>query len=216
MAYLFRDRAAAGHQLAKALQSYDRKENTLVLALPRGGVPVAHEVAKSLSLPMDIWLVRKLGVPGHEELAMGALAAGNTCYLLDTRLIHSLGIPAYAVEEVIAKETMELQRRETLYRKGRPPPQVAGKTIIVIDDGLATGASMRAAIESLQHAKAGHIVVAAPVGAAETCSMLASIADEVICPEKPAPFSGVGQWYQDFSEVSDQEVTRLLPLAASI
>lgn len=215
MVYLFKDRASAGQQLAKALQSYDRKANTLVLALPRGGVPVAHAVAKSLSLPMDIWLVRKLGVPGHEELAMGALAAGNTRYL-DTRLIHALDIQAYAVEEVIAKETMELQRRETLYRKGRPPPQVTGKTIVVVDDGLATGASMRAAVESLRQAKAGHIVAAAPVGADETCSMLASIADEVICPEKPTPFSGVGQWYRDFSEVSDQTVSRLLSLAASI
>jgi erythromycin esterase-like protein/predicted phosphoribosyltransferase len=205
----FLNRIDAGKNLASVLTSYIGKKDTLVLALPRGGVPVAHEVAKALSLPLDVWLVRKLGVPGHEELAMGAVAAGGICHI-DNNLTQALGIPKDQVDQVIKEELIEMARRNKLYRQDRPVPVLKGKTVIIVDDGLATGATMRAAILSLRQAQALRIIVAAPVAALSTCMGLREIADEVICLYTPEPFYGVGQWYDDFSQVSDGEVITFL------
>jgi putative phosphoribosyl transferase len=205
----FRNRQDAGRRLAAALAEYTQRPATLVLALPRGGVPVAHEVAQELRLPLDVWIVRKLGVPGHEELAMGAIALGDQQFL-DEALLAYLRIPEAAVQEVLARETLELQRRNRLYRDGRPLPQLADRSVILIDDGLATGASMRVAVEALRHAGAHEIIVAVPVGPADTCRELAALADRVVCVEQPEPFRGVGLWYEDFTQTSDAEVKALL------
>lgn len=205
----FQNRTEAGHALAKKLSAYAGKQGVLVLALPRGGIPVAGVVAKSLSLPMDVWLVRKLGVPGHEELAMGAISMGGVCHV-DRNIVASLNIPDYLIQETIAKERGELERRYQLYRLSKPPPSLKDKTVIVIDDGLATGATMHAAVLSLRKAHAHRIVVAVPVGAISACAMLEDIADEVVCAHVPEPFYGVGQWYDDFSQVSDEEVLSIL------
>lgn len=205
----FENRNEAGRELAHALAQYKGKPGTLILALPRGGVPVAYEVAKALSLPLDIWLVRKLGVPGHEELAMGAMALDGSFHI-NKEITQGLDIPPHLFNQVIAKERAELARRNTLYRRNNLAPDIKGKTVIIIDDGLATGATMRAAIESLREAKASYIVAAVPVGAKETCAALETIADEVICLFKPEPFYGVGQWYKDFSQTSDEEVQFIL------
>lgn len=205
----FENRSKAGRELAHALAKYKGKPGTLILALPRGGVPVAYEVAQALTLPMDVWLVRKLGVPGHEELAMGAMALDGSFHI-NKEIMQNLNIPPHFFNQVIVKERAELARRNTLYRRDRPVPDIKGKTVIIIDDGLATGATMRAAIESLRQAKAGHIVAAVPIGSKESCEMLEMVADEVICPFKPEPFYGVGQWYRDFSQTSDEEVQFIL------
>ncbi|TAL27732.1 MAG: phosphoribosyltransferase [Alphaproteobacteria bacterium] len=205
----FQDRIHAGRALAKALGAYAGRKDTLVLALPRGGVPLAHEIAGILALPMDVWLVRKLGVPGYEELAMGAIALGDTCYLNDG-VIRELNVPLKLVRDVIASEQKELNRRNNLYRRGAPLPDLGSRTVIIVDDGLATGATMRAAIESLRAAKAARIVVAVPVGSASTCAALRDIADEVVCLRMPEPFYGVGQFYDDFSQTSDEEVLAIL------
>jgi predicted phosphoribosyltransferase len=181
----------------------------LVLALPRGGVPVAAEVARALGAPLDIFLVRKLGVPGHEELAMGAVATGGTRVLND-RVVRALGIPEYLVDAVAAREEAELARRERLYRGDRPPPVVRGRTVILVDDGLATGASMQAAIQALRRLEPARIVVAVPAGAPETCEALRGVADDVVCTVTPEPFRAVGLWYDDFSQTSDEEVRELL------
>ena len=206
--YRFANRQEAGKMLAKALSGYS-SNNLLILALPRGGVPVAYEVAMTLLAPMDLWLVRKLGVPGHEELAFGALAVGDIC-VLNEEIVNQLNISQVVVDTVIARERQELERRNSLYRKGNPPPFVERKTVIIIDDGLATGATMRAAVSSLRQARAGRIIVAVPVGAAPTCRKIEKEADELICLHTPEPFYGVGRWYVDFSQTTDEEVLAIL------
>ncbi len=205
----FRDRTEAGQALAKALSAYARKKDVLILALPRGGVVVADAAAKDLSLPMDIWLVRKLGVPGHEEMAMGAVSMGGLCHV-DSNIVSLLGIPDVLVQQTVARERLELDRRNRLYRQGKPAPKLKNKTVIVVDDGLATGATMHAAVLSLREAHARRIVVAVPVGPASACDTLENIADEVICVHRPEPFVGVGQWYRDFAQVDDDEVLEIL------
>lgn len=205
----FKDRSEAGHELAKALAAYADKNDVIVLALPRGGVPIADVVASELSLPMDVWLVRKLGVPGHEELAMGALSMGGICHI-DNEITEELDISQQAVKEVIVQEYQELERRNRLYRHDRPLPVLKGKTVIVVDDGLATGATMRAAVLSLRKAQADRIIVAVPVGAVPSCNTLRGVADDVVCVQTPEPFWGVGQWYGNFSQTSDEEVLETL------
>lgn len=205
----FIDRTDAGFKLAVALSHYANQPDVHVLALPRGGVPVAREVARVLNAPLDVWIVRKLGVPGHEELAMGAIALGDQEYL-DASLVARLGIPAEAVARTLARETEELRRRNRLYRGGQPLPQLDGQTVILVDDGLATGASMRVAVQSVRNAEAREIVVAVPVGPRDTCEELAQYADKVVCLRQPEPFHGVGLWYQDFTQTGDDEVSALL------
>lgn len=205
----FADRAEAGRLLAGELARFAQGGNLLLLALPRGGVPVAAVVAEALGLSFDLLIVRKLGVPGHEEYAMGAIAAGGVM-VLDHRVVAQLGIELEEVERVIQRETRELARREELYRGSRPPPEVAGRTVIVVDDGIATGSTMSAAIELLRKRKAGHIVVAVPVAPQDTIRRLRREADEVIVLLEPADFIAVGRWYEDFSQTSDEDVRRLM------
>jgi putative phosphoribosyl transferase len=206
---LYRDRSDAGRVLATQLTAYANRSDVLVLALPRGGVPVAYEVAKALHAPLDVFIVRKLGVPGHEELAMGAIATGGVC-VLNEDVVQMLRIPDKVIEAVIAKEQQELERREHLYRDDRPPPDVRDCTIILIDDGLATGATMRAAIKALRQQHPARLVVAVPVAAPPTCEELGAQVDEIICAKTPEPFYGVGYWYEDFSQTTDEEVHALL------
>jgi len=213
MSYQFKNRTEAGQKLAEALSEYKGKKDVLLPALPRGGVPVAYEVAKSLMLPLDILLVRKLGVPGHEELAMGAIAWDNEYYINDN-VVEQLHIPEAAIKRVITKEQEELFKRSNLYRDDLPPPEIDGKTVILVDDGVATGATMRVAVSVLKHAKAKRIVVAVPVGAIDTCKELESDVDEVVCLYTPELFYGVGQWYQDFSQTSDEEVQGILKFSS--
>src|SRR3981081_3246764 len=206
---LFRDRHEAGRLLAAKLSAYANRPDLLVLALPRGGVPVAYEVARALDAPLDVFVVRKLGVPGYEELAMGAVATGGVRVLND-QLVHHLGLPKHLIDSVAAQEQDELARRERLYRGGRPPPDVRGRTVILVDDGLATGATMRAAIEALRQLKPARIVVAVPTASRETCEELRTKVDDVICAITPEPFHAVGLWYQDFAQTTDEEVRNLL------
>jgi len=210
---LFQDRKAAGQYLAEKLSAYGGREDVLVLALPRGGVPVGFEVAKALDAPLDVYVVRKVGVPGYEELAMGAVASGGV-RVLNHSVIESLEISDEVIEQVAAEELKELERRERLYRGERPPVDVAGRIVILVDDGLATGATMKAAAQALRARRPSKIVVAVPVAAAETCDEFRDIVDEVICGMTPAPFHAVGIWYQDFSQTSDDEVRALLAAAA--
>lgn len=212
--YSFSDRRAAGCALARALSAYSGRRDVLVLALPRGGVPVAFEVAKALRAPLDVFAVRKLGVPGHEELAMGAVASGGIT-ILDERLVSMLGLRAEDVLQIKRRELEELHRRESAYRDTRPRPSVSGKTVIVVDDGLATGSSMRAAVEALREKKPARIVAAVPVGAPDTCERLGYLADEVVCVLQPADFGAVGAHYLDFRQTSDDEVRVLLDAAAA-
>jgi len=205
----FRNRSEAGRQLAEKLTAYANRPDVLVLALPRGGVPVAYEVARRLGAPLDVFLVRKLGVPGYEELAMGAVATGGVRVLND-QIVNGLGIPSYVIDAVAAQEQQELERRERLYRGGRPPPDVSGGTVILVDDGLATGATMRAAIMALRQLQPARIVVATPTASPETCEELRSEVDEVVCAITPEPFLAVGHWYEDFSQTTDDEVRDLL------
>jgi predicted phosphoribosyltransferase len=205
----FKDRADAGRQLASKLAKYAGREDVVVLALPRGGVPVAAEVARELGVPFDVFLVRKLGVPGYSELAMGAIAEGGV-EVLSANLIRELGIPYSAVQQVAVRERLELDRRDGLYRQGRPRPQIRGRVVVVVDDGLATGASMEAAVLALRKLEPSRIVVAVPVGAMETCERLRHEADEVVCAVTPEPFQAVGLWYQRFEQTSDDEVRQLL------
>jgi predicted phosphoribosyltransferase len=205
----FRDRQHAGQELALALAHYASRDDVVVLALPRGGVPVAFEVARSLRAPLDVYLVRKLGVPGHEELAMGAIASGGV-RVMNRDIVHGLRLGSAEIEAVAAQEQRELERRETAYREGRAPMDVGGKIAIVVDDGLATGATMRAAVKSLRALHPARIVVAVPVGAEDTCRALRREADEVLCLRTPDPFGGVGMWYDDFSQTEDSEVRELL------
>ena len=209
----FRDRAEAGRHLAELLRGYAGREDVIVLALPRGGVPVAYEVARALGVPLDVFMVRKLGVPRHEELAMGAIAGGGVL-VLDEGLIASLGIGTGQVRQAIAAEARELERRERVYRDGRAPPQLEGRTVILVDDGLATGATMRAAALAVREHRPARIVIAVPVAAAETCRELRGDADELVCAATPSPFGAVGLWYENFSQTSDEEVRELLARAA--
>jgi putative phosphoribosyl transferase len=205
----FKDRSEAGRLLAQKLAAYANRPDVIVLALPRGGVPVGYEVARALNVPLDIFIVRKLGVPGHEELAMGAVATGGE-RVLNEQVVRGLGIPDYVIDAVAAWEQQELERRERTYRGNRPPPDVSGKTVILVDDGLATGATMHAAIKALKQRSPARIVVAVPTAAPETCEEMKSQADEVICATTPQPFYAVGLWYEDFSQTTDEEVRDLL------
>ena len=211
-AELFRDRRHAGRVLARMLTGYANRSDVVVLALPRGGVPVAYEVAATLHAPLDVFVVRKLGVPGHEEYAMGALATGGVRILNDD-VVRTLGIPADAVDAVIRTEQRELDRRERLYRDARPPPELRGRTVILVDDGLATGSTMLAAIRALHAQHPLRIVAAVPTGAAETCEELRAEADEVVCVTTPQPFLAVGRWYENFEQTTDEEVCSLLARA---
>ena len=211
--FRFRDRTEAGRVLAGELDRYAGRDDVVVLALPRGGVPVAREVAKALGAPLDVFVVRKLGVPGHRELAMGAVASGGAL-VLDERLIRSLGITKAEIQETIAAEMRELERRERAYRDGRDLPELTGKTVILVDDGLATGSTMRAAALAVRRHHPARIVVAVPVAAAETCDEFRGEVDEIICAVTPRPFHAVGLWYDDFSQTSDEEVRELLAQAA--
>jgi predicted phosphoribosyltransferase len=205
----FRDRRDAGRHLAERLHDYRGRDDAIVLALPRGGVPVGYEVANELNLPLDVFVVRKLGVPGHEELAMGAIASGGT-RVLDKRVVDELGIDEETIATVAAEEQRCLEDRERRYRGDRPPPDVTGKTALVLDDGLATGSSMRAAVEALRGGDPAEIVIAVPVAPPETCSALRETADDVVCGVTPDLFMSVGSWYRDFSQTTDEEVAELL------
>jgi putative phosphoribosyl transferase len=209
----FRDRRDAGRRLAAKLTAYAGRPDVLVLALPRGGVPVAYEVAQAIPAPIDVFLVRKLGVPGHEELAMGAIASDGVLVLND-EVVRGLRIPPHLINTVIAREQQELARRERLYRDDRPPPEVRGRTVILIDDGLATGATMRAAAAALRQQQPARLIIAVPIAAPSTCEELRDEADEIICAVTPEPFYAVGYWYEDFSPTSDEEVRDLLQRAA--
>jgi putative phosphoribosyl transferase len=209
----FRDRVEAGRLLAEHLRAYEGRDDAIVLALPRGGVPVAYEVAKALGLPLGVFVVRKLGVPGHEELAMGAIASGGVL-LLDEGLVRALGLGREELEQAVASEVRELQRREEAYTGGREPPELEGKTVILVDDGLATGSTMRAAAEAVRRLNPARIVVAVPVASPETCEEFRDVVDETVCVLTPSPFRAVGLWYDDFSQTSDDEVRRLLADAA--
>jgi erythromycin esterase-like protein/predicted phosphoribosyltransferase len=206
---LFRDRSEAGRLLAAKLTAYANRPDVLVLGLPRGGVPVAYEVAQALGAPLDVFVVRKLGVPGYEELAMGAVATGGVRVLND-QLVRRLGIPNALIDTVAAHERQELARRERLYREGRAPPDVHGRIVILVDDGLATGATMHAAIEALRQLQPARIVVAVPTASPEACEEMKAKVDDVICAITPEPFTAVGRWYQDFSQTTDEEVHSLL------
>ena len=210
---IFKDRSDAGRKLAASLSHYANRNDVLVLALPRGGVPVAYEVAKKLNAPLAVFLVRKLGVPGHEELAMGAIASGGV-RVINEELVDYLGIPDEVIDAIAAVEQRELERRELAYRDSRTRPNVKDRVAILIDDGLATGSTMRAAARSLRLQKPQRIVVAVPVSSPETCDEVRSEVDEIVCAFTPANLQGVGLWYEDFSQTSDEEVRELLKRAA--
>jgi putative phosphoribosyl transferase len=205
----FRDRAEAGRALARALSHYAGRDDVIVLALPRGGVPVAAEVAKELAAPLDVFVVRKLGVPGHEELAMGAIASGGVL-VLDDGVLRWLGISEEQLQRALTRELDELRRREAAYRNGRPLPDLKGKTVILVDDGLATGASMQAAARAVRRHQPARIVIAVPVASRATCDQFRDDVDEVVCAVTPEPFYAVGNWYEEFSQTSDEEVRELL------
>jgi putative phosphoribosyl transferase len=209
----FRDRIEAGQVLAQRLAAYAHRPDVLVLALPRGGVPVAYEVARGLDVPLDVFLVRKLGLPGHEEFAIGAIASGGI-RILNEDAVRAFGITKAEIEAITAEEQVELERRERRYRGTRPPPGVTGKTVILVDDGLATGATMRAAVAALRAQRPARIVVAVPTAAPETCAELAEEVDEIVCAMTPEPFYAVGLWYENFEQITDDEVRALLELAA--
>jgi len=211
----FQNRRQAGRLLAAKLVHYANRPDVIVLALPRGGVPVGYEVARALNAPLDVFLVRKLGVPGQEEFAMGAIASGGV-RVLNEQAVNTLRIPNSVIERVTAGEQQELSRRERLYRGDRPSADVHDKTVILVDDGLATGSTMHAAVKALRQKQAGRIVVAVPVAARETCESLRAEADDVVCAATPEPFYAVGLWYDDFSQTTDEEVRDLLELANGI
>ena len=208
---LYRDRRDAGEKLADSLEDLRGTRDLLVLALPRGGVPVAEPVARRLGAPLDVFVVRKIGFPGHEELAMGAVASGGIV-LVNPALVGQ--VPEEQFRRALERAVKELNERERLYRGGRPPPKVAGRTIVLIDDGLATGATMRAAVEALRQQEPRQIIVAVPIASPETCDELAREVDRVVCAATPQPFHAVGLWYQDFSPTPDEEVRQVLASAS--
>jgi putative phosphoribosyl transferase len=209
----FANRFEAGKILAARLETLARRANTIVLALPRGGVPVAFEIAERLDAPLDVLIVRKLGVPGQEEFAFGAIASGGV-RVLNEEIIRALRLPESVIEKVTRREQAELERRERLYRGARPFPDLRGQTVVVVDDGLATGATMKAAIKALKNKESKEIIVAVPVGSSDTCRRLRSEADVwCVCAVTPEPFYGVGTWYEDFSQTTDAEVIELLSRA---
>ncbi len=209
----FRDRKDAGKQLAAKLSVYAERKDVVLLALPRGGVPVASEIAKALHLSLDVFLVRKLGIPRHEETAMGAIAIGDVVFI-DQDLVNRVGIPQRAIEQVIIKEKKELERRNIMYRSGKPPLDLKNKTVILVDDGLATGSTMHAAVAALKEQNVGQIIVAVPVSSDSAYRELSQEADKVICLSVPEDFYAVGQWYGHFPQTSDQEVLDLLSQAS--
>ena len=216
MSAIFRDRRQAGQVLAEQLSHFASRGDVVVLALPRGGVPVGYEVARRLRAPLDVFVVRKLGVPGQEELAFGAIASGGV-RVLNESIVYSLRLTDAMIERISEREQQELERRERLYRDDRPAPDLTDKTVIIVDDGLATGATMRAAVDAVKCLAAKQIVVAVPVGSRDTCSAMRRISDVLcVCAETPEPFYGVGLWYEDFSQITDDEVHELLSQAANI
>ncbi len=212
MSLPFRDRNDAGQELATLLKEYANRSDVVVLGLPRGGVPVAHQVANALAAPLDIFLVRKLGAPGQEELALGAIASGGT-RVLNHRIIKELGIPEETVFEIARQQNEELERRERAFRGDRPSLNVTGKVVILIDDGLATGSTMRAAARALRQLRPAKLVIAVPVGARTVCDSMRAEADEVVCVHVPDNFFAVGQWYRNFEQTTDDEVTDFLKMA---
>jgi predicted phosphoribosyltransferase len=210
---IYYDRTDAGRQLAAGLSRYADDPDVIVLALPRGGVPVGYEVARELGAPLDTCLVRKLGVPGREELAMGAIASGGV-RVVNREIVRELGLTDEDLDRAAAHEWEELRRREEAYRDGRPAPELRGKTVILVDDGLATGSTMRAAVAAVRRRDPARVVVAVPVGAADTCAEFRRVADEVVCVQTPDPFFAVGGWYRDFSQTTDEEVRELLARSA--
>jgi len=211
---IFHDRADAGRALAQHLATYRGRADLTVLALPRGGVPVAFEVASALDAPLDVFVVRKLGTPGQRELAMGAIASGGVRVLNDD-VVSALGITPDVIDAVAQSELQELERRERAFREGRPPADIKNRLVLLIDDGLATGATMRAAIHAVRQLEPRRVIVAVPVAARETCQDLGGLADEVVCLNMPVPFSAVGRWYMDFEQTSDEEVRELLRRSAA-
>lgn len=209
----FKDRSEAGRLLAKKLEVYSNRSDVIVLALPRGGVPVAYEVARALNVPLDVFMVRKLGVPGYEELAMGAIASGGV-RILNDQVLFFMGISDEELDRVTAEEQLELERREQLYRGAQEPVNVQGRTVLVVDDGLATGSTMLAAVSALKRLEPAQIIVAAPVAARQTCDSFKPLVDATcVCVMSPEPFGGVGLWYEDFSQTTDEEVSYLLERA---
>ncbi|PYR89080.1 MAG: phosphoribosyl transferase [Acidobacteria bacterium] len=205
----FTNRRDAGAELARRLERFAGRTDLVVLALPRGGVPVAYEVARALAAPLDVFLVRKLGLPGHRELAMGAIASGGV-RVLNNDVVRWYRIPDAIIDEAAREEQAELERRERVYREGRQAAELSGRVVLLIDDGLATGSTMKAAVQAVRARAPSRIVVAVPVGAPDTCEEFRTIADEVVCARVPERFSAVGQWYRDFSQTTDQEVRELL------
>jgi predicted phosphoribosyltransferase len=209
---IFADRRAAGRELSARLSAYAGRSDTIVLALPRGGVPVAYEVASAIGAPLDVFVVRKLGVPGHRELAMGAIASGDVI-VLNEEIVRGLGIGRETIARVVAEERAELARRELAYRGDRTALDIAGRVAILIDDGVATGSSMLAAVEALSALRPGGTVVAVPVASASACRALQARVDEVVCATPLEPFFAIGQLYRDFAQTTDDEVERLLGAA---
>ncbi len=211
----FRNRSDAGRQLAARLGAYAHSEDVVVLALPRGGVPVAYEVARALEAPLDVFLVRKLGVPGHEELAFGAIASGGV-RVLNREVVEELGISETTIRWVAEREAQELERREREYHKGSDAPELKGRSVVLVDDGLATGSTMRAAVSAVRQKQPARVVVAVPVGSQQACAALLREADEVVCLEAPPEFYAVGMWYEDFTQTSDEEIRSLLAATAPL
>jgi putative phosphoribosyl transferase len=210
----FEDRADAGRKVAERLRAYAHREDVLVLGMPRGGVPVAFEVAQALHAPLDVFLCRKLGVPLQEELAFGAIATGGV-RVLDEQIVEAVALGPREIDEITLRERKELERRERVYRAGRPPLEVAGLTVILVDDGIATGASMFASVRALRQLKPARIVVAVPVAPMSTCLRLKKEVDELVCVHSPSSFYAIGQFYLDFGQLTDTEVVELLQRAAS-
>jgi putative phosphoribosyl transferase len=211
----FRNRRDAGRVLATKLAAYAKRPDVIVLALPRGGVPVAYEVAQALAAPLDVFLVRKLGLPGHEEFALGAIATGGV-RVINQDVVRGLRIPPTTIDAIAASEHQELERRERLYRGDRQGPDVRDRTVILVDDGLATGATMYAAVKALRQQGAGRVVVAVPIAPPETCDQLRAAVDDIVCVVTPEPFYAVGLWYEDFSQTTDDEVRNLLARSARV
>jgi putative phosphoribosyl transferase len=209
----FQDRTDAGRQLARKLAKYRGNPSVVVLALPRGGVPVGFEVAEAIEAPLDVFLVRKLGIPGHEELALGAIASGGV-RVLNHDVLYMSGIDEQGIDAIAEREQKELERRERAYRTGRSPVEIEGRVVILIDDGLATGATMLAATRAIRKLRPEKLIVAVPVSAPETCNHFRREVDEIVCAETPRPFQAVGLWYEDFSQTTDDEVRDLLARAA--